>query len=240
MKNIPNSVCVWHGKSKFDNKPIMAIASGLTKPSANRKTGVMIQTYIIRQDIAPHVAVWEEEDQSVCGDCPMRVNRWKKKGEQNGCYVNLAKEVRGVYESWQKGNIPCVHAEEFAERQFNVFERPIREGSYGEPSIVPKKVWELLNSTTKDIGTSYTHMWNKDWYDKSNFERAMASVESVEGKERANKMGARTYRVIDSIDELLPDEIQCPNNYNKAIQCSQCGLCSGGRKNAVNIATIRI
>ena len=68
----------------------------------------------------------------------------------------------------------------------------------------------------------------------------MASVESVEGKEQANKMGARTYRVIDDVKELLSDEIQCPNNYNKAIQCAQCGLCSVCRKNAVNIATLRI
>ena len=241
MKNHTTSVCVWKGESLYDGKAIMLLLSGLIVPSANPKTGTMIQSYILREDVAPHKAVWDNEDASICGDCKLRNNRWGKKGEKKGCYVNVARAVLTVWKSYKKGNVPFVSPEKFVEEGWNLFERPIRQGAYGDPSFVPYHVWETIGKSTSDTPSSYTHMWQKEWFDRRHLEVSMASVDTLAEKTKANEMGARSYRIIDDISELAADEIQCPNNYDKKIQCMNCGLCSGERrKGAKNIATLRI
>ena len=70
------SVEVWRGNSPIDNEPIVLIATGLSrsqsKQSKNRKTGPMVQTHILRQDMRPIEAVNTGADVSICGDCPLR------------------------------------------------------------------------------------------------------------------------------------------------------------------------
>lgn len=61
---------LWEGKSPFDGAPIVLIATGYARPSKNTKTGALLQTWILRQDVAPHDAVASGADASVCGDCP--------------------------------------------------------------------------------------------------------------------------------------------------------------------------
>ena len=70
------TVCAWKGLSPIDGAPIVLLITGLSpiksEQSINRKTGPMIQTYILRQDMAPIVAVMSGMDRSICGDCPLR------------------------------------------------------------------------------------------------------------------------------------------------------------------------
>jgi len=63
---------LWRGASRLDGAPIVAIATGLAAPSSNPKTGPMVQTWILRADVAPHEAQRDGRDASVCGDCPLR------------------------------------------------------------------------------------------------------------------------------------------------------------------------
>lgn len=63
---------LWEGPSRLDGAPIVLIATGMRRGSSNEKTGPMVQTWILRQDVAPHVAQRTGADASVCGDCPLR------------------------------------------------------------------------------------------------------------------------------------------------------------------------
>ena len=67
-----NGVLLWRGPSPVDGAPIMCILTGLQSPSVNGKTGPMLQTWIMREDIPPHHAQRGGEDSSVCGGCPLR------------------------------------------------------------------------------------------------------------------------------------------------------------------------
>ena len=231
---VSSSAWVWKGPSIIDGKPIILFCTCITRPSTNRKTSWMVQTYILREDIPPHKAVWEKEDISICGNCLLRKNRFKKKGQQNGCYVNVARAPLQIWNSYQNGNIPYVKPKEF----INPYDRPIRQGAYGDPTLVPYEVWEQLNKSTTRIGTSYTHMWNEPWFDKRQLNLSMASVETLKGKKLANQMGAKTYRIVDNKNQLLDDEIMCPQK-EFDIPCTECNLCSGSRKSK-NIAVLRV
>lgn len=61
-------IILWQGESLFDGERIMVIATGISNKSKNIKTGEMVQTYILRQDIAPIFARRLGEDFSTCGD----------------------------------------------------------------------------------------------------------------------------------------------------------------------------
>ena len=70
------TVEAWRGPSPVDGAPIALILTGLSpldsEQSVNRKTGPMVQTYIVRRDMAPVMAMMSGADRSVCGDCPLR------------------------------------------------------------------------------------------------------------------------------------------------------------------------
>ena len=67
-----NGYILWEGASLIDGAPIVVIATGFASRSTNRKTGGMVQTYILRRDIDPVSAVQSGDDASICGDCPHR------------------------------------------------------------------------------------------------------------------------------------------------------------------------
>ena len=70
------SAIAWVGNSPVDNAPIMLVLTGLSalrgEQSDNGKTGPMVQSYIIRRDMTPIEAVTSGNDQSICGNCPLR------------------------------------------------------------------------------------------------------------------------------------------------------------------------
>ena len=70
-----NSAVIWEGISPYDGAEIMVLAVCIEDPSTNRKTGWMIQIYILVKNVPPVEAVRLELDASVCGDCVMRWNK---------------------------------------------------------------------------------------------------------------------------------------------------------------------
>ena len=44
---------LYEGPSLLDGEPIVAILTGLRSSSGNRKTGAMLQTWILRADVSP-------------------------------------------------------------------------------------------------------------------------------------------------------------------------------------------
>jgi len=69
---MPPTVEVWRGASPYDGTPIVLLITGLVRPSKNRKTGPMVQSYILRQDMRPIEAVTTGADAAICGACPFR------------------------------------------------------------------------------------------------------------------------------------------------------------------------
>ena len=63
------------GPSPFDGQPIVSIA---TLHSSNRKTGDMVQTWILPRDLHPLDAVKTGQDSCICGNCPHRGSGTKR------------------------------------------------------------------------------------------------------------------------------------------------------------------
>jgi len=213
-------IVLWQGKSLIDGERIMVVATGiLGNTSDNRKTGEMVQTYILRRDIHPMLARRLGEDKSICGDC--------KHKEHSTCYVNLCHGPISVYKAfhdgayrpWQDGDMSLLQG------------RIVRFGTYGDPAAVPFKVWETLAKVSKGY-TGYTHQWKK--CDQRLKQYLMASVDSIKGfnKEyfQAQLMGWRTFRVRENLDnELLDNEFACPASAEAGAKttCEKCKACSG-------------
>ena len=213
---------IWKGESQYDNSPIMLLATGEDKPSSNIKTGAMIQLWILRTDMPPVEAVKQNLDGAVCGECTMR---WNSGG---GCYVipfhySIMWKKAMTAESW------------YTPQQLATLSRkkhlPIRMGAYGDPAAVELWVWQQMGVMPK--GSGYTHQW--ETADVGFAELVMASVETLEKKEEANKLGYRTFRILNNAADLAADEVMCPN-YTQGTQFRTCGLCGGLRSKAKNVA----
>ena len=68
-----SGVVLYEGPSRIDGAPVVAIACRIADASSNAKTGAMVQTFIMRQDIAPHEALKTGDDASVCGAISWRI-----------------------------------------------------------------------------------------------------------------------------------------------------------------------
>jgi hypothetical protein len=60
---------IYKGPSRIDGAPIVVLA---TYSNRNTKTGAVVQTYILREDINPLEASKTGADASICGTCPLR------------------------------------------------------------------------------------------------------------------------------------------------------------------------
>lgn len=219
MSDKPMGIVLWKGKSPFDGERIMVIATGINRQSENRKTGDMIQTYIMRRDIHPMLARRLGEDKSVCGDC--------KHKEQSTCYVNLCHGPIAVFKAFHDGSY-----KDFEPSDVELFrDRYFRIGSYGDPAAVPFEVWSDICKVSAGW-TGYTHQWKT--CDQRYQDLCMASVDSIKGymKEfhQAQAMGWRTFRVRESEDNpLMECEFVCPASKERGaiVTCEKCCGCAG-------------
>lgn len=232
----PNGVILWEGASLIDGAPIVVIATGLSDTSDNAKTGNMIQTWIMRSDIAPNDAIKSGDDRSVCGDCPKRpaVFEARSPGDRP-CYVKVWQAPRSVFEAYRRGIYdrvaPAAAAELFAGRK-------LRMGSYGNPSAAPFEMWDTVASKTAGR-TGYIHNWrdaNSRWH-----ELVMASVETVPEAIEARKLGYRLFRARLASEPLIDREIACPASKESGHKttCAACVACGGHSSKAkVDISII--
>ncbi len=232
----PNGFILWQGPSLIDGSPIVVIATGLAKKSANEKTGAMVQTFIIRSDIHPVVAIKSGEDVSVCGQCPKRPTLFQKQFDgDKPCYVEVGKSVAGVYRCFKRGGYPTLSPSEAA---LALAGRKLRLGAYGNPSAAPFEVWETAASLT--VGhTGYIHNWRDA--DPRWSALCMASVETVPDAITARKLGYRLFRVRQNSEPLLNREIACPASKEAGFKtvCFDCMACGGKTARAkVDIAII--
>ncbi len=217
----PNGCIVWEGNSLVDNAPIVLILTGLERPSQNRKTGPMVQSFVIRQDIEPLEAVLTQKDSSVCDQCPLK---------RGTCYVDL-RPINTIWRKYAAGEYPYISQQVLTHLKNR--RKLLRITAYGEATVIPFEVWEKLFKWCKP-GTGYTHRWQVCDTRWQKF--LMASIETPAQAYQAWKLGWRTFRAILPEEPLLPGEILCKNYTHKWVTCEDCLLCNGTRKKAANIA----
>jgi hypothetical protein len=218
----PNGYIIYQGPSLLDGAPIVAIA--ITR-SINKKTGDMVQTYIMRADVDPVTAARDGADVSVCGDCLQRPS------EGGACYVTLMHGPSSVWRAYRRGSYPMGLPDAARASQ----DRMVRLGTYGDPMAVPVAVWRRL---TEDAAgrTGYSHQWANPAIRET--QRAgvmaltMASVESPELADMAQSIGLRTFRVRLASEPVLQGEIVCPASDEAGHRrtCDTCGACNGARE----------
>ncbi len=205
---------LFRGRSRINGAPIVAIA---TDSSTNRKTGSMIQTWILRADVDPITAVQTGADASICGGCIHRGTT--NNGRGRTCYVKHWQRPMQVWKTWRAGR--------YLGQAVTTAGRKIRLGSYGDPAAVPSRVWSRL---LRDCAgwTGYTHQWTHAKH--AAYQRwLMASVDSPVERTAARESGWRAFRVRSSADPLLAHETICPASAEgrHKTTCERCGLCDG-------------
>lgn len=235
-----NSRIFYRGPSQLDGAPILGIITGLSTPSTNTKTGDMLQTYILREDVSPPDAIVHGHDRSICGACALRGDGH---GLGRSCYVQVKWAPLAVWKFVQD-QIPgwYTSGQHEAEIYHGKQDRFLRLGTYGDPCAIPLYVWEWLLTRTAGH-TGYTHQWREDrFHDFRHL--CMASVESVADQQQAGELGWRTFRTRGSIAEgLMTHEITCPASAEAGHKttCQACRLCDGtgasmSRKNIAIVA----
>jgi hypothetical protein len=115
------------GHILYQNSDVVVIA---TLESENRKTGNMIQIWILCANVSPVEGVKTGLDSIVCGDCKHRGNGFSDRA----CYVNVGQGPNAVYRAFAKGSYPYLPKTRYAE----VFcGRTVRFGAYGDPVHIP-------------------------------------------------------------------------------------------------------
>ena len=233
----PNSYILFEGPSQYDpSVNVVVIATGLATPSSNTKTGGQIQTFILRQDIAPHLAIKTGDDSAVCGKCPLRpVN--KANGLGKPCYVKTFQAPLSVWKAYHRGIYPVISLASFREMLQG---GSLRMGSYGDPASIPFEIWEAIGVGSGEFRhTSYTHGYLMPGFDARFLDVSMISLDPISEK-LPNLPVGRTFRAIAKVQDLRPDEILCPGSQEGGFRttCKKCGLCKGLARKAKNIAVL--
>tara|TARA_Y100000593_G_scaffold28701_1_gene57352 strand:+ start:31 stop:786 length:756 start_codon:yes stop_codon:yes gene_type:complete len=241
-----NTRVIYNGPSNLNGDQIVVLVSNLYQPSANPKTGAMLQTWIMNAEIEPNTAQKTGADSAVCGSCPLRpVNN-----AGSVCYVTTWHAPLTVWRSWSQGQVMSAKPSEIAE--LTPF-KSIRIGSYGDPAAVPIHVWrDLINGGEWEHVTGYTHQLDHESISEyGSF--LMASVETSAGRAAAKAQGLRTFRIIQDLTEIESGEILCPATTEKntarhamdpnRITCGgfgkACGSCNGNNgRSALDIAVL--
>lgn len=223
----PTGYVLWEGPSAWDESPIAFIATGIGGKSQNRKTGNMVQTWVIRQDAKPTDAVKSGADESICGHCPHRGTH----GADRSCYVNVGQAPNSIHRAYAAGKYPRI------DNLAGVFAgRAVRLGAYGDPAMVP---FDIVSAVTEgaSLWTGYTHQWRTT---DARFSRLlMASCDSTDDYILARRLGWRGFVVVARDAAFPAGTVECMSTA-RGTQCADCGACAGtrngARPNAVSIA----
>jgi hypothetical protein len=202
--------------------------------SGNRKTGDMVQTWILSDDyMTPVQASQNAADAAVCGDCK---HRWSLGG---ACYVNLGQGPGAVFRAYKAGKYHDAAGTDSRgddARRAIGNGRKVRLGAYGDPAAVPVAVWRELVALA-DGHTGYTHQWKIAPALRT---LCMASVDTDAEFVAARAMGWRTFRVASDLDALQSREFECAATAKEGTTCADCMACDGAGERGTAQASVAI
>lgn len=213
--------CVlFRGTSPFvaaDSGTDSQFAAVMTFQSDNRKTGDMVQVWLIAENESPLDARKLGLYRIVCGDCPV----------VSACYVNLAHRPRTLYEAYRAGQYPDYVLGAYDDV---IASKGVRFGAYGDPVLLPLWLVQHLAALAEGAYTGYTHQWRRPEYQifRPYF---MASVETEEDCRLAESLGWRWYMV--TTKESIPGAVLCPHQNTKLdrlVLCNTCWACNGAQR----------
>ena len=220
-----HSFTVWQGPSKIDGAPIALLATRGYR--VNKKTGGMIQTYIIRTDIAPHTALQLGLDGAICGKGKHRcIHSSKANGGNGTCYVRVDTGVLAVFRAMKRGRYPVLTPQ--ASRA-QVAGLKVRLGAYGDPSAVPQAVWRSFLADVSGC-TGYTHGWKHAKY-RWLQAYTMASCDTEHEYSQAKGEGWRAFYVVPKGTQKVAGAYLCPasEEAGRKLTCSECLACDGNK-----------
>ena len=215
-----NGYVVYNGPSMINGEPIKVIKTGTTRDSDNRKTGAMLQWWIMPTNSKPTDAVQNGDDRAVCGDCPAR--------PANGghCYLN---------HGWINGTYGAEYPTKPAHS-----DNPDRLGAWGDPAAMP---YDVVIEHMGERWTGYTHQWRT--CDARFKDIVMASVDTPQEYIEATQAGWRTFRArmasgASGTYNVFDNEVVCPasKEAGQRVKCATCLLCAGTSRNAKNVTII--
>jgi hypothetical protein len=198
-----------------NGEPFVVIA---TMESKNRKTGKMVQVWILLENHSPVEGVKLGLDAfTVCKGCPF--------ASGNGCYVNVGQAPLSIWKSYHRGIYPELRIEEFA----TIFAGlPVRFGAYGNPSLIPLDKVEAIAKVAKGW-TGYFHDWQDNPLRDEYAKFFMVSTETESSFKLAMSLKFRAFHV----SPIQPKEtIECLSE-SKGMECKDCKLCAGLAKKRI-------
>jgi len=210
-----------HNSMVVEYSTFYLVFTCIVKPSANDKTGEMIQTYLIDKETISDSKVFGAK----CGDCPL----------VDVCYVQKDKlSVRAALKRLIDGESTAYVWSTLDEVLAAISGREVRFGTYGDPSVIPlDDMARIVDAVSK--WTGYSHFWRE--INPLYAQYLMASVEDIHGELEALSAGYRPFRVMldsDEAPEVSDNAIECPH-YTRGVQCIDCGLCAGQKVKAAPI-----
>jgi len=210
----PAGLILYKGPSALDrSREIVVIA---TLSSNNRKTGDMVQVWILSEDTHPVQLSADKLDDVICGNCPHRQSLG------GACYVNIGQAPASIFKAYKRGLYPSydpsIHAGLFKGRK-------IRLGAYGDPAAMPFEIAEHIVSLS-DGHTAYTHQQKHKGFDERFLSLCMVSADTPKQAAAAHAIGAKTFRIAVDITDKFDGEIECLSD-SKGISCHDCGICKG-------------
>jgi len=209
---------------------VVVLASGFTKPSANAKTGPMIQIWILNKAENPMESVLSGSDSNNCLNCFFRPALFHDALQQGlipqgskRCYVNKSKAPRSLWVKFTKGGYTALPSIELFRH------KSVRFGAYGEPVLIPLEIVASIVDVAK-MHTGYTHDWRNPL--RSGYKRFFMASTMESDYAEAKRLGWRAFSVAtqsNGADSLCPasHEFRAAHPGRKPIQCIDCGLCSG-------------
>ena len=188
---------IYKGESQL--LPGAQIEAIVSPTSANVKTGPISQVWMLVADKVPSAAVKDGSDEAVCGNCELR---------GGVCYVNTVRMGPNAVFRGKRRDFNFVK---------NTWSAQTRLGAYGDPTAVPRPVWDMF---THRHNLGYTRQWRTH---PEFSDICMASVFTETEREEAKSLGFRTYRIGH---EKTAGEMFCP--WPK-VTCMECKLCDGAR-----------
>lgn len=224
-------IVIYRGPSLFDGSPIVVVATFRAGKKQNAKTGEMVQTWILLEDVAPHDAVQGKADDAICGTCVFRGG--------NGCYVQTWRAPLSVWRAYHRGSYEDCSGDLAAIAAFGEG-RAVRLGSYGDPGAIPVEHWEAIISRSISH-TGYTHAWRG--VERAFRRLVMASVETAHDAAAAQLRGFRTFRVADDLESSRErGEMTCPASKEAGhkVSCVDCHACDGATARGLSARNVTI